>query len=331
VYVVQALTGNVVTVNTPLPISFINAIVRCGAIDSQITGWGEIDGEYNPAFPPANIWMCLGSTLGTNIQTSEKLKVTRAVHGGLMLFGARQCSFRLNSILSCGNRVNNLGGALWLFGNSFRNLVEVRSVADCYIGIILDNKSNGMSLYGIDQPPMENVIRVNNMTLVDVAYDITSSFNNAVEIGYADAVDTTGGCFDGSTQVVTPIVPTGNSITIGYEKTPRLPVGNANAGNQISIGGDRQRKRRITLTLAAALNWSGETQILANFVDTNFLVKAGDSVAVTQTAAWPQVGITVFGWCPADNQIQLVFYKNGAGGASVPAGTVFKSIVEGAL
>lgn len=237
VFKVVSVSGLVVTTDAPMPFTFKNSTFRAGAIGVKITGSGLIDGAYNPADPPSGIWHCLSTTLGTNCSSEAGLKISRGVHGGLILFGARECNFQVGEITNCGNVANGFGGSLWIFGQNLNNFVNVLKISSCNSGPLIDDKSSGVSGYGIDQPGSGNRITVGRITDCRIGYDITGCTNNTIDIAYCDVSAHTGGIFTSGSQTVTPNIATGNSVTIGFEKTPRKPTGNSLAGNQIVIAG----------------------------------------------------------------------------------------------
>lgn len=269
VHVVTAIAGNVLTLAANLDIAHTNSQFRFGTVDSKLIGDIEIDGMYDRAVPPTNVWSCLGSTLSNRFEAVGDIRLLRAPTGGYFMLGTKDVHLDISLIEKCGRPLTGLGGSGWLYGYNFGSNVHVKTARDGYIASVIDNKSSGIIFLGLDRPNEDFYVNYDYVHTHSIGVDVTASFNGYARIGYSDCSDSHAGIFDGTPQQPGPITPTGVTIDIAANKVYKPATGNALAGNMVLMTGQGSSTAAPTAssgtitTATCTLNWTRE----GKFVD----------------------------------------------------------------
>lgn len=248
-FLVTAISGTTITLDQTLPRSFTNARFRFGAVNARLTGYGEIDGELNRSDLPSNVWECFSSVLGSGCSSSGQIRLRRGVTGGIMIRGCKDCHFDFDMIQGCGNPGSSLGSSSWFFGANYDCAINARRVDDGYLGMASDNKSAGVTSFGLDLPNFRCSSYFDEVTSHGVALDVTGSHNGVHIVGYSDTTDASVGIFDGTPQS-DAIPPVGNYVRIETQNIYRAITGNSLANNTIV-----DYPPQATLTDAATITW----------------------------------------------------------------------------
>lgn len=142
--IVTAVSGTTVTIDEACPKGVTSATVEVGAIGPEVCGI-TIDG----AKPQG-----LSSLFGVIFRLARRgsvvgCKVHNVNHIGIMLTDAcRNNLVALNHLHDCGTPTSALGGGIWLFGRSCRNIVTANEITgDCWVGVYLDDRTTAPTPY----------------------------------------------------------------------------------------------------------------------------------------------------------------------------------------
>jgi hypothetical protein len=226
---IRTVKGKQVELVEPVARQLTPAIFRIGSIGTLLHGEGEIQGSYNGQ--QASLFSGIGSTLSTTFECAHRISVNGCSHGGLFLFGATRSNIRLERIAGIGRREQKLGASVWLFGETTDCDVTVREADRGNIGIAIDNKSSGVSYYGLDGPPRRNHVEVGSITNHLAGLQISGGYNNICHIGLLDATDTDVIIDDSASQATRPIVPRSNTVVI--ERQHRVRPDYVSGSNQV--------------------------------------------------------------------------------------------------
>lgn len=232
---ITALDGNRVTLDRPLLHSVAGAPFRCGALSPRLSGSGLIDGRTEQRGDAVSVWHCLASTLSNGLQIDGRLSLTGGAHGGLMLFGARAAEASLDSISECGRPERGLGASIWLFGDSRDNVVTVRDVQGGALAIALDNKSHGVTYFGLDRSPRGNSVRIQTVGRHDTLYDISGASENLVQVAVA-STRLPSVIHSGLPQTTIAVPTHDNTIMIGNLDAQPRPIGDSVDQNTVIQG-----------------------------------------------------------------------------------------------
>jgi hypothetical protein len=310
---VTAVVGTTVTLSSNLPRSFTSANFRCGSLDTSLTGVLTIDGEYDRTTSPG-LFCCLASALSTNFYVAGNIKLKRARHGGLILYGARNANVMIDSVSSCGKPASSLGSSIWLFANTYRCSVKVRLLTDGNLGVAIDNKSSGVSFYGADGSCLENVVEIDDVSDHVAECQISGSRDNVVKLNFTNCT-TTGVIVDtGVPQTVTAPTTTNNVVIIGSQKTALSP--SVVAQNTVII----QSKRLTgTINLAAPLACAANATTNSATATLTGLVSGQVGRVIKYPGALP-TGLEVRPYASALNTYRLEFVNANGGAQNAPAG-----------
>jgi hypothetical protein len=234
---VTAISGNVLTIDEDIDITFTNAEFRFGTVGSRIVGDLEIDGKDNKGGPTPS-WNCLGGTLSGDFSVVGSIKLIGGGTGGYMLMGARRTTIDIDSIDLCGRPASGLGADGWLFGSCSDINVHVKRTSNGNISNAIDNKSSGLFSMGLWQPNYRFHIVHDVVLSHKTAHDVTASSDGYCGSSYADCSVGLAGIFDGLPQAPAAITPTGVTIEIKGVKTFFAPTGTSLGGtrNLVRIG-----------------------------------------------------------------------------------------------
>lgn len=324
IYTVTAKSGTSVTLDTALDRNLTGATWRVGSVDTRIVGPGLVDGELNRADPASGNWMALASTLSNRFRVSDKLRLSRADHGGFMLMGCRDADLDIDQISGCGMPATPLGCSFWLFGDVADCRIKVRNLDDGSLGFAVDNKSFGVPEYGLISSCENNVIEVGSITNHVNSYNLSAAINNNVRIGInlADS----GVLENSASQLVTPILCTGNAVIVDSQPNATgVAVDNPNS-NYIVINGKSRREVTIQITTGSILYVPFNVNLSVNASFTG--ARSGDEVTVLTAAQIPAL-IGVMGSCYTDDVVALLFLTQSDGTKEVPIGTVLNITAKG--
>lgn len=234
-FTVLAVEGRRVFLNSPLLRGFTGGQYRVGSVNTRVSGKLTVDGGDQKGVAGA-FFNCMASTLSTGLQITGHVQLRASPHGGFFGYGCTQSDISLQEIADCGRSDVGIGGGLWLFARADRNQVRVGRITRCHGGVFIDNKSFGVSYYGLDGPCKGNRVDVALVEASDVACEIDGSTGNSVHIGFADVRQATVIMDNGRSQTVVPPKTQGNTVSIGAQKFPRPNFGDALLDNSIKIG-----------------------------------------------------------------------------------------------
>jgi hypothetical protein len=236
---VIAKSGNVLTLDADVDITFSNAEFRFGTVGSRIVGDLQIDGKDNKGAASSASWSCLGGTLSADLSVVGSIKLIGGGTGGYMLMGARRPYIDIDSIDLCGRPASSLGASGWLFGSCTDVNIRVRRTSNGNISNAVDNKSSGLFSMGLWQPNYRFHIVHDVVLSHKTAHDVTASSDGYCGSSYADCSVGLAGIFDGLPQAPAAITPTGVTIEVKGCKTFYPPTGTSLGGtrNIVRIGG----------------------------------------------------------------------------------------------
>ncbi len=187
---VVAVRGQTLSLDGPLPRSFVGGRAVLGAVDATLSGAFEIDGNQSRESPSQGVWLALSSVLGTRFTTRGGARLRRTPHGGFMQWGCVDSRVEGALIEDCGRPELDLGAAIWGFGGGSGNRVRFGEVRGGHLGVALDNKSYGIPGYGMIDGETGGDYRVDVMEGVEHSVAISGCSGNRVSIGRlnADAV-----------------------------------------------------------------------------------------------------------------------------------------------
>lgn len=324
IYKIVAKSGTSVTLDSALDRSLTGATWRCGSVDTRIIGSGTIDGELNRADAASNNWLCISSTLSENLEIRGGVRLLGGDHGGLNLTGCRNANVEIDQVAGCGMPADGLGSSLWLFGDVADCRVRIRNVDDGSLGVAIDNKSFGTFEYGLIKSSERNIVEIGSITNHDYSYNISASHNNVLRIGLN--MGGAGVVENGSSQLITPIPPTGNSVIVDAQPNASgVQVANP-ADNYISINGKTGREVKFSTTTGSDLYVLYDTNLSVTTSATG--ARAGDEVTVrTTTALSTLTGVTAA--CYTNDVVTLLFQSQSVGTKTIPTGTVLNITARG--
>ncbi|UUY00564.1 hypothetical protein [Sphingomonas sp. J315] len=232
IFTVERVTAREVHLNKPLPRSFAGAPFRVGSVGGGLSGRFEIAGGGGRGDVVS--FHCLAATLARGFTVEGQGSLSGGSHGGFIAFGAMESNVRLNRISGCGRPDRGLGGSVWIFGRSQANRVDVGQVVDGHAAWLIDDKSFGLSYYGLEGAPHDNVIAFADVTAHDLEGQLTGGINNRVEVGRADTRKASVIIDTGVSQVTDPRPPRGNVITTSMRMRPFSPQGDGLMQNRVS-------------------------------------------------------------------------------------------------
>lgn len=324
IYTIVAKSGTSVTLDAALDRNLTGALWRVGSIDTRIVGPGLIDGELDRASPASDNWMALASTLSKNFRVEGGLRLSGADHGGFMLMGCRDADLDIDKIDGCGMPATPLGASFWLFGDVADCRVRVRTVDDGSLGFAVDNKSFGISEYGLASSCENNLIEVGSITNHLYSYNISAAINNTVRIGLN--LEVGGVLDDGASQLVTPIPCVGNAVVVDSQPNATGVGMSTSPSNYVSINGKSQREVTVQLTTSGItyINYALNYESTATFTG----AKAGDEVTI-RPAATIACKALVMAYCVADDVVRIVWGAQSDGTKEIPSGTVLNLTARG--
>lgn len=330
VHTVTAVNGNVLTLDTSIGVGHSpgTSQFRFGSVGSRLIGKIEIDGEYDRAEEPTNVWSCLGSTLSNDFKAAGGITLRRAPTGGYFMIGTKDVRLDIDLIERCGRPATGLGGDGWLFGKNHGSNVHVHTARDGAAACLIDNKSSGINLFGLEQPNEDFFVSYDYVHSHQVGIDVTGSHHGYARIGYSDCSDSHAGVFNGLPQQWAAIDPTGVTIEIAAMKAHKAPTGNSLAGNTVILAGKTGRVIDADLVLESGQSAPADSDTVVTFSATG--AKVGDKVKIDMPSVAPlPAGVLLqHAYVLSENNVRLVF-KNVTGiGQTIPAQT-FKARIEG--
>lgn len=237
IFTVTGVSGTTVMLDRPLPRTFVNAQFRAGSVGSRMSGAFVIDGAFDRDHPGA-LFYCLATTLGSDFRAEGDIALRRGMHGGFIGYGCQGATLDIAEVSGCGRPRQALGASLWLFGSAVRNQIRVRRVTDGYCGYIIDNKSNGVSYYGLDGPCLANSIQIDLLERHVAEGEISGSSGNTVLLGDSDTSAQSTIIDHGTSQATTPIPTSDNVVTVLRQRRRWSPAGDALQGNRVVVNGN---------------------------------------------------------------------------------------------
>lgn len=230
------VAGDTVTIADALPRSFAGATVWAGMVDSALDGRFTIDGEFDRDTIAAVAYYGVALPLARRFRMGGGIRLRRAQHGAIILSASSDCSIEIEEIAGCGRPSDKLGGDVWVYGRTRRNLVRVGVGRDGYAGWYIDNKSAGH--FQLDGPGEGNVIEIGSLTDgYMLEGQLSGCSGNTVRIGYADT-SVGSVIIDRSVPQTNRGAPTSlNSISTATQARFRPPTGDAVSGNAVDMDG----------------------------------------------------------------------------------------------
>jgi hypothetical protein len=234
---ITGISGTTITLASPLPRTFTGAPLRAGAVNVTINGRLTVDGKYDRLSGVTGLFSCIASVLSANFTVRGITKLYRGSHGGLILFGAANANVELDLIQETGKPSATFGSSVWVFGEALRNYTRVRLANDGNLAVAVDNKSNGVSFYGIDGAPIENRVDIDVVTAHVAEAHISGARGSRVEIGYADTSATASIIDSGVPQTTSDPLTIDNVVVVGRQKTVRASSVTVGATNHVLANG----------------------------------------------------------------------------------------------
>jgi hypothetical protein len=311
---ITAVTGTTITLRSNLPRSFTSAPFRVGTLDTRISGTLTIDAGYDRV-AAVSIFSCLSSTLSSNFYVSGNVKLKNASHGGLILFSALNAKIDIDSTDFIGKPATSTGASVWLFGECLRCEVKVRLCTDGYLGVAVDNKSSGMSGYGLDGSAIQNRVEIGFITSHSAGIQISGCRSNCVTVKSMDASTTNVIIDDGTPQTTTAPTTTGNNVIV--ESVTNNHALNVIAGNSVLI-----HSQRLTgeITLGAPLACAAGATTNSSTATLTGLVAGQTGRILSMPSAGLPTGVVGRAFASATNTFRLEFTNANAGSQNAPAG-----------
>lgn len=318
IFRVLAVNGTELTLNGTLPISFSGAVWRAGTVQTSIVGHGFFDGNFDQGDPASDVWSVVASALSNYFRLDGHFSIRRGMHGGLTLFGAANARIRLHEIRDCGRPADSLGASIWLFGPTVSADVQVHSLLNGYVGVILDNKTGSTTPFQLDASPTLNEVRIGRIFGHDWPYILSGATRNVVTIGFSSASNG-GQLNDGEGQTTSPVHSSDNFVAEGRQAVFRAPTGADLALNTVLVGERGGRHLAAAVTVASTISLPAAGTAFVNFTLTG--ARTADLFQAQPQADLPD-GIVMQVTRPASaNTVRLCFINVTAASVDVTSGT----------
>jgi len=248
---VVAMSGTTLTLDSALDNACSGNPMRFGSVGARLRGDVEIDGEFDRAVPPVNIWSCLGGTLTAGPFCDGPVRLKRGSHGGAFFIGTRDLVAEIEKIEGCGDPATSLGATVWLFGTNQNHYVHVKEANDGNIAAAIDNKSSGIISLNLADANRYGTTLIDRILDHKEGFDVTACHDQYCWAGYSQCSASHAGIFNGLPQQWTAIVPTGVTIEIGQMHTFRMPTGNSLTGNTVILEGLSNRVIESSVSVPA--------------------------------------------------------------------------------
>lgn len=239
IFTVAGVAGMTIMLDRPLQRSFASSQFRAGSVGSRLSGSFLVDGQFNRD-NPGGLFYCLATTLSSGFRAEGDIALRRGMHGGFMGYGCQGASLDIREVSGCGRPRQTLGSSLWLFGSAQRNRIRAHWVTDGYLGYVIDNKSNGVSYYGLDGPCLDNSIEIDLLDRHVAEGEISGSSANTVLIRDSDTSEQSTIIDHGTSQATTPVAAAGNLVTVLHQRRRWRAWGDALDENRVVVNGSAQ-------------------------------------------------------------------------------------------
>lgn len=320
--VVTGISGNAITLDTPMNVNANNLETQIGIFDLSFDGVGDFDGNKDPAVDDTN------NPQGLWINGARKVFIGPSVsfhdwdHGGWTLTA---CQDSVAYGRGGDNGALSIGVGFWVFGWNKRLTVDILEVWGCITGLAVDDRSIIPTI--IDGPSEYCNFHVRHATRMG-----GSSVGNGLlmdgcrrcfgVIDVAEFVAGLGGCqgiaFGGASQwgdeTTTPAVD--NIMEVGYGSSPDgtyLAVNANSGGNAINTFIVKQR--------ATALNVQPKNTLLTLPTIIGLTYGTTVNISAARTETWTLnvtngVGFTIANpTVPTDGRLLSLWIANTSGGA----------------